>query len=227
MASGGHAPVIRVLLVDDQALVRAGLSRILGPEDDMEIVAECTDGSEVEAAVAATLPDIVVMDVRMKNVDGTEATRRVRANADAPPVLTLTTFDDDEVVAASLAAGASGFILKDARGEDLIAAVRAVASGGAWLDPAIAGKVIEAYRSTGIPRAQQQARLAELTERELDVLRLIGRGRSNTEIAGGLFISEGTVKSHIGHIFTKLDLRDRAAAIVFAFDHALVEPGGA
>jgi DNA-binding NarL/FixJ family response regulator len=219
--------MIRVVLVDDQALVRAGLSRILGPEDDMEIVAECEDGAEVEAAVAATHPDIVVMDVRMKHVDGTEATRRVRANVGAPPVLTLTTFDDDEVVAASLAAGASGFILKDARGEDLIAAVRAVANGGAWLDPAIAGKVIDAYRSTGIPRAQQQAKLAELTEREMDVLRLIGRGRSNTEIAAGLFISEGTVKSHIGHIFTKLDLRDRAAAIVFAFDHALVEPGGA
>jgi DNA-binding NarL/FixJ family response regulator len=218
--------VIRVVLVDDQPLVRAGLSRILGPEDDIDIVAECSDGSEVEAAVAATNPDIVVMDVRMKNVDGTEATRRVRANPDGPAVLTLTTFDDDEVVAASLAAGASGFILKDARGEDLIAAVRAVATGGAWLDPAIAGKVIEAYRSTGIPRAQQQAKLAELTERELDVLRLIGRGASNTEIAGQLFISEGTVKSHIGHIFTKLDLRDRAAAIVFAFDHALVEPGG-
>jgi DNA-binding NarL/FixJ family response regulator len=218
--------VIRVLLVDDQQLVRAGLSRILGPEDDMEIVAECADGSDVEAAVAASRPDIVVMDVRMKNVDGTEATRRVRAKADAPPVLTLTTFDDDEVVAASLAAGASGFILKDARGEDLIAAVRAVANGGAWLDPAIAGKVIEAYRSTGIPRAQQQAKLAELTDREIDVLRLIGRGTSNTEIAEQLFISEGTVKSHIGHIFTKLDLRDRAAAIVFAFDHSLVEPGG-
>jgi DNA-binding NarL/FixJ family response regulator len=218
--------VIRVLLVDDQPLVRAGLSRILGPEDDMEIVAECADGSEVEAAVAAARPDIVVMDVRMKNVDGTEATRRVRAKADAPPVLTLTTFDDDEVVAASLAAGASGFILKDARGEDLIAAVRAVANGGAWLDPAIAGKVIEAYRSTGIPRAQQQAKLAELTDREIDVLRLIGRGSSNTEIAEQLFISEGTVKSHVGHIFTKLDLRDRAAAIVFAFDHSLVEPGG-
>ena len=218
--------MIRVLLVDDQPLVRAGLSRILGPEEDMEIVAECADGSDVEAAVAATQPDIVVMDVRMKNVDGTEATRRVRAKADAPPVLTLTTFDDDEVVAASLAAGASGFILKDARGEDLIAAVRAVANGGAWLDPAIAGTVIEAYRSTGIPRAQQQAKLAELTDREIDVLRLIGRGTSNTEIAEQLFISEGTVKSHIGHIFTKLDLRDRAAAIVFAFDHALVEPGG-
>jgi DNA-binding NarL/FixJ family response regulator len=226
VARGGDAAVIRVVLVDDQALVRAGLSRILGPEDDMEIVAECSDGSEVEAAVAETHPDIVVMDVRMKNVDGTEATKRVRAKADAPPVLTLTTFDDDEVVAASLAAGASGFILKDARGEDLIAAVRAVAKGGAWLDPAIAGKVIEAYRSTGIPRSQQQAKLAELTDREMDVLRLIGRGNSNTEIAQELYISEGTVKSHIGHIFTKLDLRDRAAAIVFAFDHALVEPGG-
>jgi DNA-binding NarL/FixJ family response regulator len=166
------------------------------------------------------------MDVRMKQVDGTEATRLVRARPDAPPVLTLTTFDDDEVVAASLAAGASGFILKDAPGEDLIAAVRAVARGGAWLDPTIAGKVIEAYRSTGIPRAQQQAKLRELTEREVGVLELIGRGATNAEIAEQLFISEGTVKSHIGHIFTKLDLRDRAAAIVFAFDHRLVEPAG-
>ncbi|MEY2436106.1 MAG: hypothetical protein QOH64_3283 [Acidimicrobiaceae bacterium] len=218
--------LIRVVLVDDQPLVRAGLSRILGPEEDIEIVAECADGSEVEAAVAATAPSIVVMDVRMKDVDGTEATRRVRSRADAPPVLTLTTFGDDEIVAASLAAGSSGFILKDARGEDLIAAVRAVAHGGAWLDPAIAGKVIEAYRLTGIPRAQQQAKLDELTSREVEVLRLMGRGASNTEIAEQLFISDGTVKSHIGHIFTKLDLRDRAAAIVFAFDHALVEPGG-
>jgi len=226
MARGRDAAVIRVLLVDDQPLVRAGLARILGPEEDMEIVGECADGSEVEAAVASNCPDIIVMDVRMKDIDGSEATRRVRAQPDAPPVLTLTTFDDDEVVAASLAAGASGFILKDARGEDLIAAVRAVANGGAWLDPTIAGKVIEAYRATGIPRAQQQAKLAELTEREVDVLRLVGRGASNTEIGEQLFISEGTVKSHIGHIFTKLDLRDRAAAIVFAFDHALVEPGG-
>ena len=227
MARGGHTPVIRVVLVDDQQLVRAGLARILGPEDDMEIVAGgAPTALNPKPRWPRPIPDIVVMDVRMKNVDGTEATRRVRAKADAPPVLTLTTFDDDEVVAASLAAGASGFILKDARGEDLIAAVRAVANGGAWLDPAIAGKVIEAYRSTGIPRAQQQAKLAELTEREVGVLRLIGRGRSNTEIAEQLFISEGTVKSHIGHIFTKLDLRDRAAAIVFAFDHSLVEPGG-
>ena len=218
--------MIRVVLVDDQPLVRAGLTRILGPEPDIEIVGECGDGSEVEAAVASTAPDVVVMDVRMKDVDGSEATRRVRARDDAPPVLILTTFDDDEIVAATLAAGASGFILKDARGEDLISAVRSVAAGGAWLDPHIAGKVIEAYRATGIPRAQQQARLAELTSREVDVLRLIGRGASNTEIAEQLFISEGTVKSHIGHIFTKLDLRDRAAAIVFAFDHALVEPGG-
>jgi DNA-binding NarL/FixJ family response regulator len=213
-----------VLLVDDQPLVRAGLTRILAPEDDMEIVAECSDGSEVDDAVRASRPDVVVMDVRMKIIDGTEATRRLRAAGDTPRVLVLTTFGDDEVVAAALSAGASGFILKDARGEDLIAAVRAVAQGGAWLDPAVAGTVIEAYRAIGIPRAQQQARLDELTSRELDVLRLVGRGASNTEIADQLFISEGTVKSHIGHIFTKLDLRDRAAAIVFAFDHALVEP---
>lgn len=218
--------MIRVVLVDDQPLVRAGLTRILAPEADIEIVAECEDGADVEDAVLVHRPSIVVMDVRMKNVDGTEATRRLRAHDDAPPVLILTTFGDDDVVAAALAAGASGFILKDARGEDLIASVRAVASGGAWLDPSIAGKVIEAYRSTGLPRAQQQAKLSELTTRELDVLRLIGRGASNLEIGEQLFISEGTVKSHIGHIFTKLDLRDRAAAIVFAFDQGLVEPGG-
>lgn len=218
--------MIRVLLVDDQPLVRAGLTRILAPEDDIEIVAECGDGSEVDAAVDAATPDVVVMDVRMKDVDGTEATRRLRSRPNSPPVLTLTTFGEDEVVAASLAAGASGFILKDARGEDLIAAVRAVASGGAWLDPTIAGTVIEAYRSAGVPRAQQQARLAELTARELDVLRLIGRGATNAEVGAQLFISDGTVKTHIGHIFMKLDLRDRAAAIVFAFDHGLVSPGG-
>jgi len=225
MPAAGGNPLIRVLLVDDQPLVRAGLARILGPEPDLEIVGECTDGDEVEAAIAAHSPDVVLMDVRMKRVDGAEATRRVRATDGAPPVLILTTFDDDQTVAAALAAGAAGFLLKDAPGEDLIRATRTVAGGGAWLDPGVAGRVLEAYRTTGLPRAQSTARLAELTERERDVLALIGRGASNTEIGSQLFISEGTVKSHVGHIFTKLELRDRAAAIVFAFDHGLVEPG--
>ena len=205
--------------------MRAGLVRILEPEPDIEIVGECADGDEVEAAVAAHAPDVVLMDVRMKRVDGAEATRRVRAVPDGPPVLILTTFDDDETVAAALAAGAAGFVLKDAPGEDLIRATRTVGEGGAWLDPAVTGRVLDAYRATALPHAQATARLAELTDRERDVLVLMGRGASNAEIGSTLFISEGTVKSHIGRIFTKLDLRDRAAAIVFAFDHGLAQPG--
>ena len=165
------------------------------------------------------------MDVRMKRMDGAEATRRLKQTDDAPSVLILTTFDDGETVATALAAGAAGFLLKDAPGEDLIRATRTVGSGGAWLDPAVAGPVLEAYRTTALPRHQSAARLAELTDRERDVLRLIGRGASNAEIGSTLFISEGTVKTHVGHIFTKLELRDRAAAIVFAFDQGLVEPG--
>jgi len=218
--------VIRVLLVDDQPLVRAGMTRILSPEDDIEVVGECDDGDEVEAAIGAHRPDIVLMDVRMKRMDGAEATRRVRALADGPPVLVLTTFDDDEVVTATLGAGAAGFILKDARGEELLRAVRQVAGGGGWVDPNVADRVIATYRQTGAPRRNQMAALETLTDRERDVLALIGRGSSNSEISEQLCISEGTVKSHIGHIFTKLELRDRATAIVFAFDHGLVRPAG-
>jgi DNA-binding NarL/FixJ family response regulator len=218
----------RVLLVDDQPLVRAGLVRILDPEPDLAVVGECEDGDEVGAAVDALEPDVVVMDVRMKRVDGAEATRRLRASRpDGPPVLALTTFDDDETVAAALGAGAAGFVLKDARGEDLVRAVRTVAAGGAWLDPQVAGRVLQAYRALALPREEQAARLAGLTAREHEVLALIGRGRSNSEIADDLFIGEGTVKTHVGHILAKLGLRDRAAAIVFAFDHGLVAPGRA
>jgi DNA-binding NarL/FixJ family response regulator len=216
---------VRVLLVDDQPLVRAGLQRIFGLTDDIDVVGECSDGDEVPGAVADHEPDVVLMDVRMKRVDGAEATRRLR-DADGPPVLVLTTFDDEETVAAALSAGASGFILKDAAGEELVAAVRRVAGGDAWLDPAITPGVLETLRASALPRAAQAAVVEALTERELDVLRLIGRGASNSEIAGELFISEATVKTHVGSIFSKLALRDRAAAIVFAFDHGLVGPGG-
>jgi DNA-binding NarL/FixJ family response regulator len=215
--------VIRVVLVDDQQLVRTGLRRILAPREGFEVVAECSDGSEVEAAVDATRPDLVIMDARMKQVGGAEATRRLRERDGSPPVLILTTFDDDEVLSASLRAGASGFQLKDAPGEDLIRSARVVAEGGAWLDPTVTARVLAAYRSTA-PTRNDGTRVAGLTDREREVLALIGRGLSNTEIAHELAISEVTVKSHVGHIFSKLDLRDRAAAIVFAFDHGIVEP---
>jgi DNA-binding NarL/FixJ family response regulator len=216
--------VIRVLLVDDQPLVREGLRRILHPEDGFEIVAECEDGEAVLEAVASARPDVVVMDIRMKRVDGVEATRRIRRLPDGPPVLVLTTFDDEEVLSGALRAGAAGFQLKDAPGEELIMATAAVASGEAWLDPAVTAHVLATYRGSPAATAETGERVASLTPRELDVLRLVGRGASNTEIAAELFVSEVTVKSHIGHIFTKLDLRDRPAAIVFAFDHGLVAP---
>jgi DNA-binding NarL/FixJ family response regulator len=217
--------VIRVLLVDDQALVRAGLRAILRPQFGFEVVGECEDGADVPQAVLRLRPDVVVMDVRMKGVDGVEATRRIRATPDGPPVLVLTTFDDDAVLSAALRAGAAGFQLKDAPGEELHRAVRAVAEGDAWLDPAVTGRVLAAYRHRDPLRPPQvDERLAQLTGREFDVLRLIARGMSNAEIAGQLFVGEGTVKTHIGRIFSKLHVRDRAAAIVFAFDQGVVEP---
>jgi DNA-binding NarL/FixJ family response regulator len=217
--------MIRVLLVDDQQLVREGLRRILHTDEGFEVAGECTDGAEVAAAIEGRRPDVVVMDVRMRDVDGVEATRRLREKPDAPPVIVLTTFDDDEVLSGALRAGAAGFVLKDAPGEELIRSVRTVAEGGAWLDPAVTGRVLATYRSaTPVGDDGAAERIAELTPRERDVLRLIGRGATNAEIAESLFVSEATVKSHIGHIFTKLDLRDRAAAIVFAFDHGLVAP---
>jgi DNA-binding NarL/FixJ family response regulator len=212
-----------VVLVDDQPLVRTGLRRILTARDGFEVVAECSDGDEVEAAVDASRPDLVIMDVRMKRIGGAEATRRLRARVDGPPVLVLTTFDDDDVLSASLRAGASGFQLKDAPGEELIRSARAVAEGGAWLDPMVTARVLATYRSRA-PVRRGPAPGTALTDREREVLALIGRGLSNAEIANELSISEVTVKSHVGHIFTKLDLRDRAAAIVFAFDHGIVEP---
>jgi DNA-binding NarL/FixJ family response regulator len=216
--------VIRVLLVDDQQLVREGLRRILHLDDGFEVVGECDDGEGVVAAVELLAPDVVVMDVRMKRVDGVEATRRLRALGVAPPVLVLTTFDDDDVLSGALRAGASGFQLKDAPGEELARAVRAVAEGEAWLDPAVTGRVLAAYRATASPDREARGALERLTAREVDVLRLVAQGATNTEIASTLSIGDVTVKTHIGHIFTKLGVRDRAGAIVFAFDHGVVVP---
>ncbi|MCV7400260.1 response regulator transcription factor [Mycobacterium fragae] len=214
-------PDISVLLVDDQDLVRSGLRRILRRKDGFTVVAECADGDEVPAAVAEHHPDVVVMDLRMKRVDGIEATRKLAA-AGSPPVLALTTFDDDELLSSVLRAGASGFVLKDSSAEELIRAVRAVAQGDSYLDPAVTARVLSTYRrAAGEHRSDT---VAELTARERDVLRLIGQGCSNAEIADELCISELTVKSHVGRIFVKLDLRDRAAAIVYAYDHGVVTP---
>ncbi len=214
---------VRVLLVDDQELIRAGLRGILRTRFGFEVVGELGDGVGVVEAVAEHRPDVVVMDVRMPRVDGVQATRLVAAMDDPPPVLVLTTFEDDEVLAGALRAGAAGFLLKGTPAEDLQRAVRAVAAGESWLDPAVTGRVLAAYRE-GVP-VVRAAELGVLTPREREVLVLIGSGLSNSEIAAHLVLGTGTVKTHVGHVFAKLGLRDRAAAVVFAFDHGLVSPG--
>lgn len=222
---------VRVVLVDDQELVRSGLRRILRRRDGFEIVAECGDGGEVPGTLDGLTTDddpgvdVVVMDLRMRAVDGITATAGVVARADGPPVLVLTTFDDDEMLSGALRAGAAGFLLKDSSADDLIRAVRTVADGGHWLDPSVTGRVLQQFR-TGPPVVASRASAATdpLTARELEVLQAIALGRSNGEIADELVISELTVKSHVGRIFTKLGLRDRPAAIVYAYDNGLVSP---
>ncbi|HKC28423.1 MAG TPA: response regulator transcription factor [Jatrophihabitans sp.] len=215
------APV-RVLIVDDQELVRTGLRGILRDRLGFDVVGECADGAMVPAAVTTLRPDVVLMDVRMPTVDGVTATRELRRNPDAPPVLVLTTFDDDEALAGALRAGASGFLLKGVPAQDLQRAVRTVAEGGAWLDPAVTGRVLSTYRAA--PARPDTAVLDVLTSREREVLALMGTGRTNAEIAADLVLGEGTVKTHVNRIFNKLQLRDRAAAVVFAFDSGLVTP---
>ena len=213
---------ISVILVDDQDLVRSGLRRILRRKDGFVIVAECADGDEVPDAVARTRPDVVVMDLRMKRVDGIEATRKLTASGRAAGARA------DHVqrrrTALGCAAGRrAGFVLKDSSAEELIRAVRAVARGDSYLDPAVTSRVLSTYRRVPeAPAARHDHRSSP--PRELDVLRLIASGQSNSEIADELFISEVTVKSHIGRIFVKLGVRDRAAAIVYAYDHGIVVP---
>jgi DNA-binding NarL/FixJ family response regulator len=217
--------VIRVLLVDDQELVRTGLRGILRARFGFEVVGECSDGVEVAAAAESLRPDVIVMDVRMPVTDGVAATAAVRKLADAPPVLVLTTFEDEAILAGALRAGAAGFLLKGTPAEELQRAVRVVAEGGAWLDPSVTAHVLSTYRA--VPSAaESRPSVNVLTEREREVLTLIGRGATNAEIAESLTLGQGTVKTHIGHIFAKLQLRDRAAAVVYAFDHGLVRPMG-
>jgi DNA-binding NarL/FixJ family response regulator len=217
--------MIRVALVDDQAIVRAGLARILSPPDGFEVVAECISGREAIERLPALRPNVILMDVRMPDLDGITATARLRSSAAGSPVLVLTTFGEDEILWGAIEAGAAGFVLKDSSAEDLIAAVRAVAGGGAWFDPGVAPRVLERYRRVVAPATRDAARLELLTAREHDVLRLMARGATNAEIAASLYVAEATVKTHVGSIFTKLDVRDRAAAIVFAYDHGVVAPG--
>jgi DNA-binding NarL/FixJ family response regulator len=221
---------IRVLVVDDQALVRAGFRMILDAEDDLEVVGEAADGLEALDAIVATRPDVVLMDVRMPRLDGVEATGRIAGlGLPTPPrVVILTTFDLDEYVFAALRNGASGFLLKDTPPDTLLDAIRAVARGDALLAPSVTRRLIEdfVHRPRAAPMAAPRG-LADLTERELEVLRLLARGLSNAEIATSLYLGETTVKTHVGRVLAKLALRDRVQAVVLAYEAGLVVPGDA
>ena len=221
-----HAP-IRVVIADDQALVRAGFRMILEAQPDIRVVGEATDGAAAAEAVRRTLPDVVLMDVRMPGVDGLEATRQILAAEGATArVLVLTTFDLDEYVYAALRSGASGFLLKDVSPEHLVMAVRLIAAGEQLLAPSITRRLVERF-ARPTPTRERAGRLETLTSREQEVLRLVARGLSNAEIAERLVVSEATVKTHIAHLFAKLEVRDRAQAVVVAYESGLVRAGEA
>lgn len=209
--------MIEVVVVDDQQIVREGLRNLLRTDPGLTILGEYSDGAQAIEALTRLRPDVIVMDVRMPVMDGALATQRIR-ELQGPPVLILTTFDDDETLARALRAGAAGFLLKSAPGEDILRAIHTVSEGESWIDPAVAARVLQAYRtSTHLDSAD----VSKLTDRELDVLRAIGRGLTNQEVAQELFIGEATVKTHLAHALAKLDLRDRSAAIVFVHENGL------
>ena len=216
---------IRVVLVDDEAMVRVGLRMVLSGEPDIEVVGEAGDGGEAVAVVQQARPDVVLMDVRMPHVDGIEGARRVIAASPDVRVVVLTTFDEDDYIEAALRAGVSGFLLKVAPPERLVEAVRTVAAGGGLLDPGVTVRVIESFAAAPPLRTRRSESLGRLTERERDVLRLIGRGLSNAEIAAELYLGETTVKTHVSSLLAKLGLRDRVQAVVAAYETGHVRPG--
>ncbi len=218
------APATRLVVVDDQMLVRRGFALILGAEDDLDVVGEAGDGAEAVRVCAEVEPDVVLMDVRMPGTNGVEATRQVVSSSDAR-VLMLTTFDLDSLVYEAIRAGASGFLLKDVRPDVLVHSVRSVARGETMLAPAITRRLVEEFTARPAPGGASPA-VAALTEREREVLVEMARGRSNSEVARVLYLSETTVKSHVAHILTKLGVRDRVQAVVLAYETGLVRPGG-
>ena len=219
--------MIRILIADDHELLRGGLRSMLGAQEDMEVVGEAADGGEAVEQALRLAPDVVIMDIRMPRVDGIEATRRLVAHgAGAPRILVLTTFDLDEYVWEALRAGAGGFMLKDAPPRQLAEGVRTVAAGESLLAPGVTRRLVERFVRTPLRGGgAQRERFAELTDRELEVLTLVAGGLSNGEIAGRLFLSEATVKTHVTRILSKLGLRDRVQAVVLAYESGLVEPG--
>jgi DNA-binding NarL/FixJ family response regulator len=219
---------IRVVIADDQDLVRAGLRTILDAQADIEVVGEAGDGAAAVELTRRLAPDVVLMDIRMPGVDGLDATRMLTdpAVGCAARVLVLTTFELDEYVFGALRAGASGFLLKHQRGDDLVEAVRTAAAGDALLAPSVTKRLIEAFQQSAVSGPIDQRRLDVLTSRERDTLELIGRGLNNIEIARRLHVGEATVKTHVGHIFSKLAVRDRIQAVIVAYETGLVRPGG-
>jgi DNA-binding NarL/FixJ family response regulator len=218
--------VIRVVLVDDQELMRVGFRMVLGAQDDMEVVGEAGNGKEAVELVERLRPDVVLMDVRMPVLDGVEATKQITESGTSK-VLVMTTFDLDEYALSALRSGASGFLLKDTPPDHLVAALRSVASGDAVVSPSVTRRLLDRFLGSAGGQLRDAAMLDVLTEREREVLVLIAQGLSNTEIAKRLFLSEATVKTHVGRVLSKLDLRDRVQAVVLAYETGLVRPGDA
>jgi DNA-binding NarL/FixJ family response regulator len=216
---------IRVIVADDQGMVRTGFSILLNAQPDIEVVGEAVNGQEAITRVAELRPDVILMDVRMPVLDGLQATRQITATDDAPRVLVLTTFDLDDYVYEALRAGASGFLLKDASAGELAEAVRVVAAGDALLSPGVTRRLIAEFARLGAPRAATRKSLDGLTDRETEVLALVARGLSNVEIAAHLVVAEQTIKTHVSRVLMKLALRDRAQAVVFAYENGLVRAG--